>query len=92
MEKYVIGGIVVLILLFLLVVIPAQHKTDVEYINTWASNHEQKVAQTEQCFWSLGPFWLKGKHDRIYKADMQSGRTFWFRFSFFTTDVEEYPK
>lgn len=92
MEKYVIGGIVVFLLFIMLVAIPAQHKADVSYINTWATDNGHKVAKTEQCLFSIGPYWIKGKHDRIYKADMESGRSFWFRFSLFTTDVEEYPK
>lgn len=66
-----------------------QHQADQQYIQAWAVENNHVVAQTEQCYVELGPYWYRGKAERIYKVKVEADRTFWFRFGPFQTEVKE---
>lgn len=88
MEKIIGIAIIVVLLLLIFIAIPAQQKSDEDDIRIWAVEKNQVILKIERCYWDIGPFWFRNKHDRIYKVDLVSGKTFWFRMSVFKTDIE----
>lgn len=87
MKKFVIGLIVVLLFVVLFV---TTRNSDHEKIHEWAKENNFVFVEVEGRF-GLGPFWFKGKTDRIYEATTEDGRHYWFRIGLVIT-VEEYPK
>lgn len=79
--------IIVIVLLLCIVFIPMQQSDDEQYIRTWAAEHHHQVVKIERCWWTLGPYWTKGKNDRIYRLETENG-AFWFRRGLFREDVE----
>ena len=79
--------VIIFFVVVLFVVLPIQQRSDEEYVQTWADTHGNTVVKIERCYFSTGPYWFRGKNDRIYRAETEAG-AFWFRFRLFHKDVE----
>lgn len=88
MEKKLFVVIIIILVLSLFVILPAQQRSDEAYISQWAGDNSHNVSSIERCYWTMGPYWYS-KNTRIYKVKTDDG-TFWFRFRFLGTDIEEY--
>lgn len=90
MEKKLLAAVVVIFLVSLYWILPAQRRADEAYIRQWATDNTHTIVSIERCYWTLGPYWFN-KNTRIYKTDLDNGKTYWFRFRLFKTDIKEYP-
>jgi len=88
MEKKILAVVVVVFLLLALIILPAQESSDRKEINTWAATNKHVVSSIDRHHFDIGPFW-HSKNCRIYKVQVEDGKTFWFRFGFWGTDIEE---
>jgi hypothetical protein len=85
MQKKTIAAIVVVFCL--LVLLGRQDSSDRESIDTWAATNKHVVSSIDRHYFDIGPFWY-GEDCRIYKVQVEDGKTFWFRFRLLATDIE----
>ena len=83
---FVIGVIVVLILAIASASLTSN--CDESVINNWADENHYQLEKIERTFFDLGPFWIKTKHDRIYRVDVKGkDKPAYFRFNLFGHDT-----
>lgn len=86
-------GLILLFLLFIVFCIWISCVTDNSnrnYINNWALKNNHKIESVEETWFDTGPFWIKDKHHRIYRVEIEDDRTFYFRVGTFWTEIKEY--
>lgn len=88
MEKKILAVVVVAFLLLAFTIIPIQEPSDRTSISDWAATNNHVVSNIDRHHFDVGPFWYS-KNCRIYKVQVEDGKTFWFRFRFWGTDIEE---
>jgi hypothetical protein len=72
----------------------AQQSMDEESIQTWAKENDCKIVSVEKTIIDKGPFWIRQKHQRIYRVQVidryECSKVTYFRFGFCGYDQEWY--
>lgn len=89
MNKYVVAALIVGVIAALIWFNHTLIQGDKNEIQQWGTDNGHIIVEIEQKIFSLGPFWFKGKTDRVYKVTTKKS-TYWFRFRLGGPDIEEY--
>lgn len=83
-ERILIAVVVVGLLAFACVV--AIYSANRTIIKDHVAARGGEVVSIDEHVWTLGPFWVKNKGQRIYKATLKDGRVVWMRTGVFGPD------
>ncbi len=82
-ESLIFVLIFVVIIIIGWVLTSSQTINNHNYIKDWAKENKYTVESIEEPWFDTGPFWVRGKHQRIYKAvlidELEHKRTSYFR-------------
>lgn len=52
-------------------------------IQEWTTNHQTSAVKIERRLFKLGPYYLVGKNQRVWRVELSNGRVAWFRIGGF---------
>lgn len=89
MKQFCIALLIVGLIFLSWILLSLIENGDHNAIHSWAQNNGYVVKNIERRLVDIGPFWYTDKNMRVYKADIENSRVFWFRIGIKFDVVEE---
>ena len=76
MESFVKGVFFILVVIVAVSLHGCVLSSDEKYLNKWADDNHYQVVKVEHYAFQNGPYWVRGKGQRIWRVELSDGTHF----------------